>query len=346
MSIEAYEVAEDGSHIAVSTGASPPGGSGAHTPGTGLPAETASGDAAGRQGGSAPQQTTPPPGEGLVASQPAEEDDADVPDDTATVPFVNRRIKQLNAKRRALEQQVAAERQQFQQEHAATKAQVDLLTKMLQGAAPDLGQTPTPPPGPPQAEQYASMDDYTRAQARYEAQQLLQERDRQTQAEREQAQQATAQEQLAQRVRTFQETHLDYERVMRAGYFGHVATHVDQIVSMIPDGPALAYALAQHPEVIQRLNTLPPPQVIWELARLAPPPATNGPPETHGAPTPPPPAVQANGTRPPPLPEPMRPVGGGGSTTPPAYRDDMSQSEFKAWRARTSNLPAWKARTG
>ena len=41
---------------------------------------------------------------------------------------------------------------------------------------------------------------------------------------------------------------------------------------LVPDGPAVAYTLAQQPDLVQRLNGLPPPLVLVELGRLAPPP--------------------------------------------------------------------------
>jgi len=100
---------------------------------------------------------------------------------------------------------------------------------------------------------------------------------------------------------------------------------------------------------VTKLNTLPPPLVFAELGRLMP--GTLVPGATGGAPDGTPPAPpQANGTRLPPdqvrgqapLPEPMRPVGGGGSPAPPAYHDGMSQEEYRAYRIRTSQLPVWK----
>ena len=40
---------------------------------------------------------------------------------------------------------------------------------------------------------------------------------------------------------------------------------------LVPDGPAVAYTLATQPELVQRLNSLPPPLVLLELGRLLPP---------------------------------------------------------------------------
>lgn len=336
MAVEAYEVV-DGQHVAVaSSRVEPPGGtqtgdaSAANE--TGSPAETAPGSAPSEQGGSAPQdERTPPAGEGLAAPQPPEEDDPDVPDDTATVPFVNRRIKQLNAKRRALEQQVAAERQQFQVELAQTRGQLEMVQRLLQGAAPALPETPPQPAGPPQAEQYASHEDYVLAAARYGAQQELQARDQQTAEQRQQAQQIAFQRQLVEREATFKQAHPDFDTVVRSGLAGKVSPVLQQALMLVPDGPAVAYTLARQPELVQRLNTLPPPLVLVELGRLSPPPTPmNG---------------TTNGTPPPALPAPPTPLSGSGAGAPTGtYSDAMDQAAYRAWRKRTSDIPTWKER--
>ena len=342
MAVEAYEL-RDGVHVPVEMPSrdEPPGGVGSGDDqarnGTGSLAETAPGSAPGEQGGSAPQDDrTPPAGEGLAAPQPAEEDDPDVPDDTATVPFVNRRIKQLNAKRRALEQQVAAERQQFQVELAQTRGQLEMVQRLLQGAAPALPDTPAKPSGPPQAEQYASHEDYVLAAARYGAQQELQARDQQTAEQRQQAQQLQFQQALMQREQDFKAQHSDFDTVVRGGLAGKVSPVLQQALMLVPDGPAVAYTLARQPELVQRLNTLPPPLVLVELGRLSPPPQTAAPTPAVGS---------TNGTPPPALPTPLTPLSGSGAGAPTGtYSDGMDQAAYRAWRKRTSDIPTWKER--
>ena len=83
-----------------------------------------------------------------------------MPDDAATVPFVNRRIKQLNAKRRETEKQLADERQQNALRQAQLEARLDTLTRVLVGAAPDVPASPPQPTGPPQAEQFESHEEF------------------------------------------------------------------------------------------------------------------------------------------------------------------------------------------
>jgi hypothetical protein len=98
---------------------------------------------------------------------------------------------------------------------------------------------------------------------------------------------------------------------------------------VLPDGPALAYALATQPETLQRLNRLPPPLMLMELGRLVP--AAGSPPgETAPAPT------TTNGAAPPvpqapqaPLPPAPTPLSGTGQGAPSGATADMSQAEFR-----------------
>jgi hypothetical protein len=289
----------------------------------------------------------------LAAPDAGEGDDADVPAHVTMDEFT-KRFNRQTARWRGEQRAREADRQQHQQEQAATRAQVELLTRMLQGAAPDLPAAPAPPAGPPQPETYASHDDYVRAAARYEAQQELASRDQQSVAQRQQEQARAMQQQLLEREAAFKQAHPDFDDVVRLGLAGKVAPHVQQALMLLPEGPALAYTLAQQPDLVQRLNTLPPPLVFAELGRLMPgtlvPGATGGAPETTPPASGSPPATTTGrtpvGPPPAPLPEPMRPVGGAGSPAPPAYHDGMSQEEYRAWRARTSTLPQWKQRTG
>ena len=92
---------------------------------------------------------------------------------------------------------------------------------------------------------------------------------------------------------------------------------------LVPDGPAVAYALATQPELVQRLNSLPPPLVLLELGRLLPPSTASTVAPAVGS-------TNGNGAVPAaPLPEPMAPVGGGGSTAQPTYSEGMSQAEYE-----------------
>jgi hypothetical protein len=330
MPIEVIERGPDGAYVSVpDPGGSSPSGGDAQPTGTELPAETAPGSTPGPQEGSAPQtQDTPPPAEASLAASPeAEGEDADVPDDAATVPFVNRRIKQLNAKRRETEKLLAEERSQNALRQAQLEARLDTLTKVLSGSAPDVPASPMQPTGPPQSEQYADHDTYLDARSTWNAQQVLQQ-------ERQQQQQLRFQQDLMSREETFKQAHPDFDTVVRTGLAGKVSPVLNQALMLIPDGPAVAYTLAKQPELVQRLNSLPPPLVLVELGRLSTAPQPTSPTPAVGSPT------NGNGAVPAaPLPEPMAPVGGGGSMVQPTFSDNMSQAEFERWRSKTSNLP-------
>ena len=156
MPIEVLELAHDGTL----TTTTDPGDAPASVPvvpqeQNGTTAETAPDRTPGVQGESAPPQDAPPPDDASLAASQSEGEDADVADDAATVPFVNRRIKQLNAKRRDLEKQLAGEQQQNALRTAQLEARLDTLTKVLSGAAPEVPASPPQPAGPPQAEQFA-----------------------------------------------------------------------------------------------------------------------------------------------------------------------------------------------
>ena len=336
MAIEVYEVHEGTSvPVDVPSRDTPPGAGGSSDEvaanGTGVPGATDQPPAGDGQPSVSPPDTPPASsGEG-----DADTDDEPLRDDSeVNAERLNRRFARLTAARRKAERERDALAQQHQVELAQVRGRQEALERMLQGAAPELPQTPAPPTGPPQAEQYASHEDYVLAAARYGAQQELQARDQQTAQERQQAQQLQFQQQLMQREHEFKAQHPDFDQVVFTGLKGKVSPILQQALMVVPDGPAVAYALARQPELVQRLNTLPPPLVLVELGRLSPPPTTtpaNGT-TTNGASAPPPA-----------LPTPLTPLSGSGAGAPHlAYRDDMTQAEYRAWRARTSQLPKWK----
>ena len=112
------------------------------------------------------------------------------------------------------------------------------------------------------------------AAARYGAQQEFQQRDQQMQEYRQREQQVQFQRDLMQREQTFKEAHPDFDSVVRGGLAGKVSPILQQALMIVPDGPAVAYALARQPDLVQRLNTLPPPLVLVELGKLTPPSAS------------------------------------------------------------------------
>ena len=263
------------------------------------------------------------------------DDDEPLRDDSEiTAARLERRFKRLTAARRQAERERDTMAQQHQVELAQTRGQLEAVQRMLAGAAPDLPQAPAQPTGPPQAEQFASHEDYVLAASRYGAQQEFQARDQQAAQQRQQEQQIRFQQDLMSREQTFKEQHPDFDSVVRTNLAGRVSPVLQQALMIVPDGPAVAYALARQPDLVQRLNTLPPPLVLVELGKLSPAPPSAGGPAVG--------STNGNGTAPT-LHAPETPLSGGGAGAPTGqYRDDMSQAEYKAWRARTSQDPRWK----
>lgn len=337
--ITAYELV-DGQHVAVpSPGAtSPSNGAQESAPDaneTGVPGATPESPAGTPEPPASPAGT-PPPAEGESAGE--SDDDEPLRDDSeVNAERLNRRFARLTAARRKAERERDALAQQHQVELAQTRGQLEALQRMMSGAAPELPQTPAQPTGPPQAGQYASHEEYVLAAARYGAQQEFQARDQQTAEQRQQDQQRLFQQQIMEREQAFRQAHPDFDRVVNTGLAGIGGTVLQQALMLVPEGPAVAYALATKPELVKRLLTLPPPLVLVELGRLSPPPEPRN--------------VTSNGTVPmtngttaaPALPAPPTPLSGSGAGAPTgAYRDDMSQEEYRQWRKRTSQLPVWK----
>jgi hypothetical protein len=136
----------------------------------------------------------------------------------------------------------------------------------------------------------------------------------------------------------FKQAHPDFDTVVRGGLAGKVSPVLQQALMLVPDGPAVAYALAQQPELVQRLNTLPPPLVLVELGRLSPAPQ-------QATPTPAVGSTNGTTTPAPTLHAPETPLSGAGGGAPTGtFNENMSAQEYKAWRKRTSQLAAWKER--
>ena len=256
------------------------------------------------------------------------DDDEPLRDDSeVNAERLNRRFARLTAARRKAERERDAWRQQHQVELAQTRGQLEAVQRMLSaGPRQPCRDAPHQPTGPPQAEQYASHEDYVLAAARYGAQQEFAARDQQTQESRQRDQQLRFQQDLMSREQTFKEAHPDFDQVVRGGLAGKVSPVLQQALMLVPDGPAVAYTLARQPDLVQRLNTLPPPLVLVELGRLSPPPR---PPPANGTTT--------NGTPPTPaLPAPMTPLSGAGAGAP--------TGSYPIRCPRLSTLPGGKGR--
>lgn len=311
------------------TGATPPPAPAAEGADSGVPGAASEAPATPQEPAGAPPA---PPSPGSLGEEPGDASD-DEPE-AVTMEDFNRHMARMRRRQRTAERSLEAERTANREAQARMLGQIEALQRVMSGATPTMPEAQ--PQGPPQAEQYSDHDAYVDAKVDYRVQQQQAQQAQQAQA---QAQDAAFKERYA----AFAQDHPDlYERVQTT-LVGKVAPHVEQALAMLPEGPALAYALTSQPETVQRLNTLPPPQMLFALAQVmqgipqaaAPtaPQTTNG-----AAPTTPAPAA---------LPPPLTPVSGQGSAPSGVYREGMTQAEFRALRARTSQLSEWtKHRNG
>jgi hypothetical protein len=341
MPIEVWERTGDAGAYTKLGDASPNGAGQGDAPapaGTDAPAATGGGEASSPPNGesSAPHSETPaggPPEQAAPGGTPPGDEDDEPEPEVATVDYVARRIKRLTAKQRTIERTHAAAVAAWERERAHMQGQLEAQSRLLSSAAPELpaSQQPT---GPPQAEQFTDHDTYYTAKARYEAEQLWQTKQQQTQAQQ-------AQQQLMQREQAFAQAHPDFLQVVQQGLVarpGYLGSPLQQVLMHHPEGVPMAYTLAAQPETVQRLLQMPPPMMLMELGRLAPPSPPAGS-VTVSTPT--------NGTppaSPPPLPPPLAGVNGQGTVPTPGFSETMSQEEYRRYRQQSSTLPVWKAR--
>lgn len=118
---------------------------------------------------------------------------------------------------------------------------------------------------------FGSDDEYFEALADWKAEQKVGELRKQTQAEKlaeaEQQQTATRFELYQERVSTALDAMPDYHEVV-GGSDVPAEAHVLEAILDSEQGPQLAYHLAKHPDVAQRLNEMTPVQAAREIGRL------------------------------------------------------------------------------
>lgn len=168
----------------------------------------------------------------------------------------------------------------------------------------------------PQRESFQSDDDYQEALVDYRVEQRLAKRDQETKAVQQQSEKANS---WVQRLEAARTEISDFNDVMETAD-APVAAHVADLIMEHDHGPKVMYNLAQNPEMIEKLNNMPPGKAAFEIERLAsqfnkPAPASSSKPavEVSKAPKP---AAQS--------------VGAGRST----QKDpgDMDMDEYKAYR--------------
>jgi hypothetical protein len=270
-----------------------------------------------------PQETpgAPAPPEPVEAASPPAPEPSDDDESAVSPRELRRLVGRMTAQRTAMERELGA-----------TKAQVETLMKLIQPAPPEPEPPQTGPPKRPRPSEYATEDAYDAAEETYHRDMVdyrLAEREA---GQRQQHVARTQAERDAERVSAIQAREAEilkvtpdyYERFERIG--PSLAPQVLWALQQAgPHGPDLVLHLAANPDEITRLNEVPAHLIGVELGMLrGPQPRSNSPAYAGGSPS--------SASR---LPEPPQPVGGGGGSLTPGYRDDMDQQAYDAWAKRT-----------
>lgn len=247
-----------------------------------------------------PQDQTPPSA-GFVVSEAAQKSEGDKPEEkeqpkSEKRPGVQSRIDELTRARYEAEREAA-----FWRDQAAKS------------------QTPSTDAPKPTKADYPDDEAYFEALADYKAEQKVRQFSQQTQAER--AQEAQARQTASQfdlyQERVQQADLPDYAEVVGQSDVP-AAPHVLESILDSDVGPQLAYHLAKHPDVAERLNAMTPVQAAREIGRLEAAVAS------PAAAQPTPPAKRTTTA-----PAPINPVrGGNGQFTKPT--EAMSDAEWYA----------------
>lgn len=261
-----------------------------------------------------------------AASAPAPVMETEEDDGSRDVPrSVQKRFDALTRQREEARREAQAVQQRYDREVAELRGQLEMLSRVQRGDGPGPEPVPLHQQPEPRAEDFASQEEWFRATREWDKAQLKAElvREQHQQA----AQQAAWQHQQAmqQREATLRQQHADYdEQIGQLGARG-LTPQVYQALLHHEMGPDLAYWLAQHPDALQRMATLPPLMVWRELGKIEARLESNGSELTHPAA----PAVPASSA---PKPAPLTPVGSGGGGAPTPSLDDpaLSQREWEA----------------
>ena len=285
-------------------------------------------------------ETPPEPTPDVQPAAPASQEPAGTPADPATAPTEPSQTDDDDApvsprELRRLVGRMTRRNADVERELAAALARVDTLTRVMQ--PPPQAPPPQAPAGPPVRPRYEDFGDdesYRAAEDQYFNDTVtyrLEQRDTQ------QRQQSITQQQQQSDAEKLSAIRAKEAEVVKA-----VPDYYDRFDAIHPrlaphllwalqqagvHGPDLVLHLAAHPDEIPRLNQVPVHLIGVELGMMR-----------AGSPSPaasPPPAANGQTSAPNRLPEPPQPVGGGGATVVPGYRDDMTQQQFDDWARRT-----------
>lgn len=173
-----------------------------------------------------------------------------------------------------------AEKSEQQPKKTGVQKRIDELTRKAHEAEREAAfwreqaaksQAPSTDATKPARDAFASDADYFEALADWKAEQKVSEFRKQQQAEAlnkaEQTQTATRFELYQERVSTALDAMPDYHEVV-GGSDVPAEAHVLEAILDSEQGPQLAYHLAKHPDVAQRLNEMTPVQAAREIGRL------------------------------------------------------------------------------
>ena len=270
-------------------------------------------------GDSAPPapEAAPPPEAPSAESAPASVTEPEEDEGSREVPRgVQKRIDTLTRR-------MHEERRQYEQQLAEIRGQLEMQTRLMQ-----TPQEPEPVPlhqqPKPRSEDYASTEEWMDARDAWNTAQNFAEWERRQRQEQVALAEQQHQQAMQQREATLRQQHADYDEQIEMLSARGLTPQVYQALLHHEMGPDLAYYLAQHPDDLQRMASLPPLRVWRELGKIEARLESNGSAPTQTAP----PAVSSSS----PKPAPLTPVGSGGSGAPAPSLDDpnLSQREWEA----------------
>lgn len=193
-----------------------------------------------------------------------EDEDGLTPDEKAR--FTEQISKKIGAKHRQMKEAEEFGKTQYLERLAAEKRAVELERENAELKAKSR-PAPVEEAKEPKPEDFATVQEYAKAYAKYEVGQAR-KADQEAQAqERAQAEAAAVtqafQKRLAQAVKDIP----DYQAVID-GSDAIARTHILNYLVESEVGPKLQYHLAKNPDVLDRLNSLSPIKAIAELGKL------------------------------------------------------------------------------
>lgn len=196
-----------------------------------------------------------------TTTAPAETAQQDQPDTTPEKTFTQAELDELIEKRLARERRkYERERHQREVEDAERRGRESALAKPTDN-------------GPPQRENFDSLEEYLEARADWKVEQKLSEREAKA-AESERQREAKAREAeldrtWAERARKAQERYSDFADVVTHNEDLTISPAMAAAIKVTENGVDLAYHLGKNPKEAARIAELDPVSQVYELGQLA-----------------------------------------------------------------------------